>query len=77
MYTNFVESFLSVATPRFSLIILLFWHTMYQHSEDNATTPADSNTGMGDVKLLPGNEVFGVAHLFASFNDTFVHIIRP
>merc|ERR1712076_232670 len=26
------------------------------------------------VKLLDGEEVFGVAHIFASFNDTFVHI---
>lgn len=22
----------------------------------------------------PGEEVFGVAHIFASFNDTFVHV---
>merc|ERR1712076_77166 len=26
------------------------------------------------VKLIEGEEVFGVAHLFASFNDTFVHV---
>merc|ERR1712137_458825 len=24
--------------------------------------------------VAPGEEVFGVAHIFASFNDTFVHI---
>jgi small subunit ribosomal protein S14e len=29
---------------------------------------------MGGVKLQEGEEVFGVAHLFASFNDTFVHV---
>jgi small subunit ribosomal protein S14e len=29
---------------------------------------------MGGVKLLDTDEVFGVAHLFASFNDTFVHV---
>lgn len=29
---------------------------------------------MGGVKILEGEEVFGVAHLFASFNDTFVHV---
>ncbi|KAL7566364.1 hypothetical protein ACA910_011107 [Epithemia clementina (nom. ined.)] len=29
---------------------------------------------MGGIKLLEGEEVFGVAHLFASFNDTFVHV---
>lgn len=34
-------------------------------------TPAQT---MGGVKLLEGEEVFGVAHLFASFNDTFVHV---
>ena len=25
-------------------------------------------------KVVEGEEVFGVAHLFASFNDTFVHV---
>lgn len=29
---------------------------------------------VGGVRLLEGEEVFGVAHLFASFNDTFVHV---
>jgi small subunit ribosomal protein S14e len=29
---------------------------------------------IGGVRLLEGEEVFGVAHLFASFNDTFVHV---
>ena len=24
--------------------------------------------------VRPGEEVFGVAHIFASFNDTFVHV---
>lgn len=33
-----------------------------------------SEQTMGGVKLLDGEEVFGVAHLFASFNDTFVHV---
>ena len=37
--------------------------------------PAETNPqGMGGVRLQPGDEVFGVAHLFASFNDTFVHV---
>ena len=35
---------------------------------------AENQTGIGGVKLLEGEEVFGVAHLFASFNDTFVHV---
>eukprot|EP00977_Amphora_coffeiformis_P014336 scaffold3973_cov161-Amphora_coffeaeformis.AAC.5 len=34
----------------------------------------DKGQYMGGVKLLEGDEVFGVAHLFASFNDTFVHV---
>jgi len=25
-------------------------------------------------QLLPGENLFGVAHIFASFNDTFVHV---
>merc|ERR1712017_50973 len=31
---------------------------------------------MGIVRptVAPGEEVFGVAHIFASFNDTFVHV---
>jgi small subunit ribosomal protein S14e len=56
------------------VFVLISWHKIYQRSEDNATAPAEGNTGMGGVKLQPGDEVFGVAHLFASFNDTFVHI---
>merc|ERR1712222_178703 len=30
--------------------------------------------GIGGYKIMGGEEVFAVAHLFASFNDTFVHI---
>merc|ERR1712183_1100263 len=30
--------------------------------------------GIGGYKISEGEIVFGVAHLFASFNDTFVHI---
>merc|ERR1739849_4310 len=30
--------------------------------------------GIGGYKISDGEEVFGVAHLFASFNDTFVHV---
>merc|ERR1712085_101649 len=29
---------------------------------------------IGGVRIQEGEEVFGVAHLFASFNDTFVHV---
>jgi small subunit ribosomal protein S14e len=40
-----------------------------------AAPEASTNAGaVGGVKLTEGEEVFGVAHLFASFNDTFVHV---
>ena len=29
---------------------------------------------VADVGLLLGEEVFGIAHIYASFNDTFVHV---
>ena len=29
---------------------------------------------IGGLRIQDGEEVFGVAHLFASFNDTFVHV---
>eukprot|EP00529_Nitzschia_sp_RCC80_P039675 CAMPEP_0113494136 /NCGR_PEP_ID=MMETSP0014_2-20120614/28952_1 /TAXON_ID=2857 /ORGANISM="Nitzschia sp." /LENGTH=43 /DNA_ID=CAMNT_0000388021 /DNA_START=28 /DNA_END=155 /DNA_ORIENTATION=+ /assembly_acc=CAM_ASM_000159 len=34
----------------------------------------ESTQRIGGVRLLEGEEVFGVAHLYASFNDTFVHV---
>ena len=34
-----------------------------------------TNTGgIGGIKIAEGEEVFAVAHIFASFNDTFVHV---
>lgn len=33
-----------------------------------------TSSGVGGVRLLPDEEVFGVVHIFASFNDTFVHV---
>eukprot|EP00010_Vexillifera_abyssalis_P001290 CAMPEP_0201556734 /NCGR_PEP_ID=MMETSP0173_2-20130828/57406_1 /ASSEMBLY_ACC=CAM_ASM_000268 /TAXON_ID=218659 /ORGANISM="Vexillifera sp., Strain DIVA3 564/2" /LENGTH=103 /DNA_ID=CAMNT_0047969191 /DNA_START=133 /DNA_END=441 /DNA_ORIENTATION=+ len=29
---------------------------------------------LGPQGLLPNEEVFGVAHIYATFNDTFVHV---
>ncbi|CAB9522277.1 40S ribosomal protein S14 [Seminavis robusta] len=44
-------------------------------AEAGATGATEGATQMmGGVRLLEGEEVFGVAHLFASFNDTFVHV---
>jgi small subunit ribosomal protein S14e len=41
---------------------------------NSAETPEVATQAMGGIKLQPGDEVFAVAHLFASFNDTFVHV---
>ena len=41
--------------------------TTKNYSEENTQR-------IGGVRLLEGEEVFGVAHLYASFNDTFVHV---
>lgn len=30
--------------------------------------------GIGGIKIADGEDVFAVAHIFASFNDTFVHV---
>ena len=51
-------------------------HPSYRHSEEEAPTGTDGapTQSMGGVRILEGEEVFGVAHLFASFNDTFVHV---
>merc|ERR1712100_559335 len=29
---------------------------------------------LGPTNVAPGEDVFGVAHIYASYNDTFVHI---
>merc|ERR1712100_1018718 len=29
---------------------------------------------LGPTNVAPGEDVFGVAHIFASFNDTFIHV---
>src|SRR3989338_7558513 len=29
---------------------------------------------LGPTNMLPGEELFAVAHIYASFNDTFVHV---
>ncbi|TNY20781.1 ribosomal protein S11-domain-containing protein [Rhodotorula diobovata] len=38
-----------------------------------AAKPADANTSLGP-NVKEGELVFGVARIFASFNDTFVHV---
>ncbi|EOY08316.1 Ribosomal protein S11 family protein isoform 2, partial [Theobroma cacao] len=35
--------------------------------------PKEENTNLGPA-VREGEHVFGVAHIFASFNDTFIHV---
>lgn len=44
-----------------------------KHSETAAATTTAS-AGIAGHKFKQGEEVFAVAHIFASFNDTFVHV---
>ena len=43
---------------------------MFTHRQESGTNAG----GIGGYKIQDDEEVFGVAHLFASFNDTFVHV---
>jgi len=36
--------------------------------------PREEEKPLGPTNLYPGELVFGVAHIYASFNDTFVHV---
>lgn len=36
--------------------------------------PGTNTGGIGGVKIAENEEVFAVCHIFASFNDTFVHV---
>ena len=36
--------------------------------------PGVNTGGIGGYKIKDGEDVFAVAHIFASFNDTFVHV---
>lgn len=51
------------------------WNELYIYI--NNTIPhysEEKSQRIGGVRIQEGEEVFGVAHLFASFNDTFVHV---
>ena len=46
-----------------------------QAPKKNAKAPAgEGNTVSLGPQVAEGEQVFGVAHIFASFNDTFVHV---
>jgi len=62
---------------RFILILYMYYQEQTLNSNYYyilSSEETEGTSGMGGVKLQPGDEVFGVAHLFASFNDTFVHV---
>mmetsp|Transcript_1978 Transcript_1978/g.1869 ORF Transcript_1978/g.1869 Transcript_1978/m.1869 type:complete len:149 (-) Transcript_1978:101-547(-) len=40
----------------------------------SGTEPGANTGGIGGIKIAEGDEVFAVCHIFASFNDTFVHV---
>merc|ERR1712194_275792 len=40
----------------------------------NADAAEDGSTKLGPTNVEQGEEVFAVAHIFASFTDTFVHV---
>lgn len=44
-------------------------------AEAAADAPAkEAPPKLGPQNVLPGEDVFGVAHIYASFNDTFIHV---
>jgi len=57
----------SIASPLLTPSNPLFNSCRYHHSETEANPELAPKT-------IEGEEVFAVAHLFASFNDTFVHV---
>jgi small subunit ribosomal protein S14e len=67
-------------THEFVILFFLFMNLLFSfffsctRSETNDAPEGGQTQAMGGVKILEGEEVFGVAHLFASFNDTFVHV---
>ena len=46
---------------------------MLQMARRKKTTQQEENVALGP-QVAEGEEVFGVCHIFASFNDTFVHV---
>ena len=46
---------------------------VFQMARRKKTTQQEENVALGP-QVPEGEEVFGVCHIFASFNDTFVHV---
>jgi len=44
-------------------------------ADAEAAAPVEEvSNKLGPTNVAPGEDVFGVAHIFASFNDTFIHV---
>ena len=56
------------------LVILVDSDEIRNMAESNKKEKAVAEVTTLDKKLGDGEEYFAVAHIFASFNDTFVHI---
>ena len=46
---------------------------VFQMARRKKTAQQEENVALGP-QVPEGEEVFGVCHIFASFNDTFVHV---
>ena len=51
-----------------------FIFSLLLYEYNNSEAVVEQTQRIGGVRIQEGEEVFGVAHLFASFNDTFVHV---
>merc|ERR550537_1523836 len=47
---------------------------MAPKKKDAADAPKEEVVKLGPQNVQDGEDVFGVAHIYASFNDTFIHI---
>ena len=64
---NYYEAAILTRIPLFSFLLFL------QSKKVKSTPKVQENISLGP-QVRGDEEVFGVAHIFASFNDTFVHI---
>ena len=63
-----------LSKPRKMGNLLQFNSNRYILTKNNTLSLHLFHSEIGTNNLVEGEEVFAVAHLFASFNDTFVHI---
>ena len=53
--------------------VYMYTHGILQMARRKKTAQQEENVALGP-QVPEGEEVFGVCHIFASFNDTFVHV---